>query len=142
MHQVPGELLWVGHSGDLHDHKLLWDAGIEAIVDVALDEPFPDLPRDFIYCRFPLMDGGGNLPHLLQTAIMTTVHLLECKVPTLAVCSVGMSRSPAIASAALAVWKKEPLDDWLHKVSVVKSMDLSLDLWSDVAGAVRELQGK
>jgi hypothetical protein len=140
MHQISGESLWIGHSGDLHDIKALFDAGIEAIVDLGREMSIPELPREFIYCRFPLVDGGGNPPTLLQTAISTTGQLLHNRVPTLVVCGAGMSRSPAVAAAALALHHKEPMDQWLHKVSSVKSMDLSLDLWSDVLNAVNELQ--
>jgi hypothetical protein len=140
MHPISGESLWIGHCGDLQDIKPLFDAGIEAIVDLGREEPFPDLPREFIYCRFPLVDGGGNAATLLQTAIATTAQLLHNRVPTVVVCGMGMSRSPSVAAAALAMHHGEPLDPWLHKVSAVKSMDLSLDLWSDVTNAVKELQ--
>ena len=140
MHIIPGETLWLGHNGNLSELKALWDADIEAVVDVAIDEPFPELSREFIYCRFPLFDGGGNEPRLLQTAIVTTAQLLRGKIPTLVTCSMGMSRSPAIAAAALAVYHNQSLDEWLHKVSSVKSLDLSLDLWTDVANTVSELQ--
>ncbi len=140
MHQVPETSLWLGHCGDTHNLESLWGAGIEAIVDLALNEPIPQLPRDFIYCRFPLMDGAGNSESLLRLAILTTRQFLESQVKTLVACSVGMSRAPAVATAALASMHKGSLDDWLHKVSTVKSMDLSLDLWADVARVASRLQ--
>ncbi len=33
--QVEGPALWLGHVGDVRDHRLLFDVGIEAVVDLA-----------------------------------------------------------------------------------------------------------
>jgi protein-tyrosine phosphatase len=103
MRQIPPHLLWLGHAGDGRDYRSILDADIQALVQLAAEEPALDSPRDLVYCRFPLVDGSGNDRKLLYLAIMTVVNLLEKKVPTLVFCGAGMSRSPAIAAAALAL---------------------------------------
>ena len=60
MHEIHPDLLWLGHALDVREPRPLFDAGITAVVDVAFEEPPAQLPRQLIYCRFPLSDGGGN----------------------------------------------------------------------------------
>src|SRR4051812_8898735 len=93
--------LWLGHAGDLRAPQGLLGAGLRAVVDLASNEPIPALPRDLTYCRFPLFDGPGNDPALLRLAIRTVAELLRTQVPTIVCCSVGMSRSLALAAAAI-----------------------------------------
>src|SRR5262249_26770590 len=73
------------------------------LIDLALEEPPVPLTRELVYCRFPLLDGAGNSPWLLRAALDTTAALLASRVPTLVFCGAGMSRSPAVAAAALAI---------------------------------------
>src|SRR4051794_38928813 len=66
--RVPGYTLWLGHVGDARDLSGLLSAGITAVVDLALNEAPVPLARELVYCRFPLIDGGGNPRWLLRTA--------------------------------------------------------------------------
>src|SRR5262245_32189158 len=103
MWQIPGEAIWLGHAGDLRNMTVVLAAGIAAVSDPAANEPVPRLPRDLTYCRFPLVDGAGNAPELLRLSVETVTALLRSQLPTLVCCSVGLSRSPAVVAAALAV---------------------------------------
>ena len=59
---VEGFPLWIGTARDARDIKGVLDAGIEAIVDLAMmNEPVTPT-RELVYLRFPLVDGGGNEP--------------------------------------------------------------------------------
>ena len=55
MHEIQSGLLWLGHALDIRDPKPLFDAGIEAVVDVAYEEPPARLPRQLIYCRLTMV---------------------------------------------------------------------------------------
>jgi hypothetical protein len=44
--------LWIGNVGDLADIRGPIDAGVRAVVDLALNERPQQLPRDMMYCRF------------------------------------------------------------------------------------------
>src|SRR5476651_2269367 len=101
MRQILPHALWLGHAGDGRDYHRVLETGIQALVQLAAEEPVLELPRDLIYCRFPLVDGSGNDKKLLRLAISTVSDLLEMKVPTLVICGGGLSRSPAIAAAAI-----------------------------------------
>ena len=46
---------------DIREPRPLFDAGIRAVVDVAFEELPDRLPRQLVYCRFPLNDGSGEL---------------------------------------------------------------------------------
>src|SRR5262249_24404723 len=103
MNQILPHSLWIGQDGDGRDHRRLLDCGIQAVVQLALEEPPLQPPRDLIYLRFPLRDGADNPDALLKLAVGTLVCLLRHRIPTLACCGARMSRSPAVAAAALAL---------------------------------------
>src|SRR5271167_4199453 len=71
MRQILPHSLWLGHAKDAEDFKQIFDLGINALVQLAVEEPAVQLPRELIYCRFPLVDGPGNEARLLSLAITT-----------------------------------------------------------------------
>jgi hypothetical protein len=133
MREVHPNLLWLGHALDLRDARLLFDVGISAVVDVAFEEPPTQLPRELIYCRFPLYDGGGNDPSVLLQSVQTTVDLLDNGIRTMVACSAGMSRSPVIAAFALAAHLDQSPHDVISRIAAVNSLDVKGRLWNDVA---------
>ena len=132
MTEILPRLLWIGNAMEVRQISLVLEAGIEAIVDLALEEKPPSMTRDVIYCRFPLVDGGGNSPSRLRAAIEAVVSLLQKRVPTLVYCGAGMSRSPVIVAAALAASKGGSLDEALKAVVAGRPRDVSPTLWADV----------
>ena len=50
--------------------RIFLKAGIEAIVQVALEELPLQPPRELVYLRFPLSDGGCNHAELINLAII------------------------------------------------------------------------
>ena len=78
------------------------DKGIKAIVQLAMEEPPLQPPRELVYLRFPLLDGTGNDPNMLHLAISCVATLIRQGTPTLVCCGGGMSRSPAVVAAALS----------------------------------------
>ncbi|HJT34672.1 MAG TPA: dual specificity protein phosphatase [Pirellulales bacterium] len=134
---IPG-LLWVGNAFDARDLKRVFDQGIQAFIDLAREES-PVLPaRELIYCRFPLVDGQGNSPAIIEAAISTAVRFITAKVPTLISCGGGMSRSPAIAAAVIVrVDAIEPAEA-IKRVAAAGPHDVAPLLWSEV---VQVLQG-
>ena len=132
MIEIEPKLLWIGTVQDARDISLVLDTGIEALVDLALDELTPTLNRELIYCRFPLIDGEGNSPERLRAAVETVVSFLTKSVPTFVFCSAGMSRSPCIAAVALSLYRKEPFDSALESILSGKSHDVSPTLWAEL----------
>jgi hypothetical protein len=133
MNQVESLPLWVGHAGEGRDFRQVFDAGIEALVHLAMEEPPPQPPRELICCHFPLVDGAGNRSTLLSLSIHTVATLIKVRVPTLVLCSSGVSRAPAIAAAALAIAHQEPVEDWLARVVACHPSDVSPGLWNEVS---------
>lgn len=101
-----------------------------------MEEPTASLTRELVYCRFPLIDGAGNPAWLLQAAVETVAHLLRRGVPTLVACGAGMSRTPAVAGAALALVRGYPLAEGLTLVSRSGVADVSPALWAEIEVAV------
>jgi protein-tyrosine phosphatase len=132
MNQIKPHPLWVGHTGEGRDFREIFDAGIEAVVQVAAEEPPPQPPREVICCHFPLVDGPGNRAALLSLAIQTVATLVKIRLPTLVICSAGVSRSPAIAAVALALAHREPVEDWLARVVRCHPSDVSPGFWIEV----------
>jgi protein-tyrosine phosphatase len=136
MHQTNPYPLWVGHAGDGGAFRQILDRSIRAIVQLASEEAPLRPPRELIYVRFPLLDGTGNDHNLLSLAINAVAILLKKGVPTLVCCGGGMSRSPAIAAAGLAVMGHAPLAECLRLVAAVHPTDMSPGLLSDIASAL------
>jgi hypothetical protein len=132
MNEIEGHLLWVGHAGDGRAFQQLFAAGIQVVVQVAAEEMPPQPPRDLICCHFPLLDGAGNRPQLLSLAISTVASVLRMRMPTLVCCGAGMSRSPAIAAAALAVVHGEAPEKWLERITRCHPSDVSPGLWNEL----------
>ena len=136
MRQITPHPLWIGHADDGRDFQAIFDAEIRAVVQLAVEEPPLPLPRELLYARFPLVDGPGNDPKVLYLATLALVNLLEKKIPTLVCCGAGMSRSPALAAAALALVFQQPPDESLKEVAEYHSADVVPGLWAEVKSAV------
>ena len=138
MRQIHSHALWLGHVGDVRDWRAVFDAGIQAIIDLAGNEAPAIPPRDLIYQRFPLLDGAGNPDWLLKLACYTVADLLCAGVPTLVYCSAGMSRSPTVAAAAIAITitTNRPLDEALTLVRQAGDLDVSPALWAAIGNCV------
>jgi hypothetical protein len=132
MRQIGSHPLWIGHSGDACDYRSLFDCGIRAVVDLAAEQPPLAPPRELIYCRFPIQDGSENAPELLYLTVNTVAGVLSWGIPTLVCCGAGMSRSPAIGAAALALWLNEPADHCLADVKGQGPSDVSPGLWQSL----------
>ncbi len=116
MRQITGQLLWVCNSGDMLNVRSIMNAGIEAVVEVADNEPFAVLPREIVRCRFPLSDGGDNPAWLLRLAADTVAAFVRARIPAIVCCSGGMNRSVCIAAAGLTVASGMELDESLVAV--------------------------
>ncbi|MBW3542432.1 MAG: protein tyrosine phosphatase [Planctomycetes bacterium] len=132
MRQIKPYPLWLGHAGDGRNARAIVNAGLQAVIDLAIEEPPAALTRELVYCRFPLIDGEGNAAWLLKAAIETTAGFLRSGIPTLICCGGGMSRSPAIAAAAIARQAGKSLDDTLEMIAESGPGDVSVTLWRDV----------
>src|SRR4029077_6541238 len=93
-------------ADDGRNYRQVLDAGIQAVVQVAMDEPALQPPRELTYCRFPIIDAAGNERRVLYLAVVTVANLLEKNVPTLVCCGSGMSRSSVIAAGAPALGER------------------------------------
>lgn len=124
--------LWLGNAADGRDYRAALDAGVEAIVQLAAEEAPLQPPRDLIYCRFPIVDGPGNSPDFLNLAVTTVANLIEKRVPLLLCCSFGLSRSPAIAAAAMALGHQESAEDCLLRITRDFPADVAPGLWNDL----------
>jgi len=140
MREIHPNLLWIGHALDIREPRALFDAEIAAVVDVAFEEPPAALPRQLIYCRFPLNDGGGNEPAILLYAVQCAVDLLASGTRTLIACGAGMSRAPTIAAFALAAHLRQSPEDVLLRIAETKSLEVKGPLWNDVAAVFPRLR--
>jgi hypothetical protein len=137
--QVNPYPVWLGHAGDGRAFRQLFDIGIRAIVQLAAEETPLQPPRDLVLLRFPLLDGTSNDPEILGLAIRSVAALIRQRIPTLVCCGAGMSRSPAIVAAALALAQQAGLDECLRTVTACGPVDLSSGLWAE---AVRSATGQ
>jgi protein-tyrosine phosphatase len=140
MREILPHPLWIGHAGDGQDFKQILDADIRAIVQVAIEEPVLQPPRELVYNRFPLVDTQGNDRRLIYLAVVTVTNLLEKGMSTLVCCGSGMSRSPVIAAAALAMMLQEDPDDCLRQIAEHHPHDVTPGLWIEVKKVLDSLR--
>jgi hypothetical protein len=132
MRPITPELLWIGNALDVRDIKTVLSLGIRAVIDLAASEPPVQYPRDIVYCRLPLNDGPGNDPAILRLAVQSTAEFIKARVPTLVACSAGMSRSPAVVAAAIALVENEAPDDMLRRIALAGPHDVAPGLWGEI----------
>jgi protein-tyrosine phosphatase len=139
MNQILPHRLWIGHHGEEGDFRSIFDAGIRAVVSLAVEEETVPPPRELIFLRFPLLDGSGNDLQVLGLAIKSLAALIKAQVPCLVSCGGGVSRAPAIAAAALGLTLKEPAADCLERVVAHHPCDVLPGLWDDVTAVLATL---
>ncbi len=132
MRKIIPDRLWLGNAADARDLEGVLEAGIVAMVDLAMEELTPVLPRSTVYCRFPVVDGEPGNRQVLSMAIETVVSLLEKRIPTLVFCRAGMSRSPSVVAAALAIVNGGSPEQRLAEVVAGKPHDVSPLFWAAV----------
>lgn len=137
---IPGRL-WLGNAGDGRDPARLLEAGVVAVINLAVEEPSPILPRTMTYCHFPIMDGAQECEGVLAGAIQTLVSLLRNQVPVLVHCGAGMSRSPAVVAATLAIVEGGSPEERLHQVVSGHPHDVSPQLWQAVRMVIEAQKG-
>jgi len=133
--------LYLGNALDARDLRRLYELEIAAVVDLAIEEVPAQLGREIVYCRFPLVDGAGNADWLLRAAIETTCGFVPGRVKTLVACSGGMSRSPAIVAAVLALQSGKSPDECLLELVAGHPHDVSPLLWQDLRELWNRLPG-
>src|ERR1700722_1675636 len=132
MRAIIPDLLWIGTAVDACNIKAVLDLGITAVVDLAIEEKPVIYPREITYCRIPIVDGGGNPSPILRLALDTTVSLLRYRVPTLVACAGGMSRSPAVGAASLALVRCMSPEAMLEEVAKSGAHDVVPGLWAEI----------
>jgi protein-tyrosine phosphatase len=132
MREVITNSLWLGTAIDARDITAVFDLGIVAVIDLAMEEPPIHYPRDIMYCRIPLVDGSGNRPEIIRAAVEVTASLIDSRVPTLVACGAGMSRSPIIVAAALTRVDGRSLEKGLEDITAGVARDVSTSLWAEV----------
>ncbi len=136
MRDVITDRLWIGNVQDAANTAQLFDSRIEAVFDLASNEKPQSIPREIIYCRFPLIDGGDNSQEVLEAAIDSLTTLVAKQIRTLVVCSAGMSRSVAVTAAALALTNQMPVQDAMITLAGDSPHDVSPLLWNDIVRIV------
>lgn len=139
MIEIPPSSLWLGNMIDARDPVALFDSEIKAVVDLAYEEKPAQLPRQLIYCRYPLIDGGGNDESILVHAMQCVLSFLKSETKVLVACSAGMSRSPTIAAFALSAFLKVDPQEVVEKIGQSKGLEINGALWYDASQACSRL---
>jgi protein-tyrosine phosphatase len=142
MHCVTDNVLWIGNSFDARNSFDLLDQGLNVVVDLAIEEGTATHPREIVYLRFPIMDGIGNDKPVLEAAIRTISTLISIHGLRVAVCcSMGLSRSPALAAAAIALVQNQTPEESLSQLISRMNCDVSPGFWSEILKVYDSLEG-
>lgn len=136
---LPGKL-WTGHAHDIRPLDVATFATSAIVVDLALNESPAALAREVTYLRIPINDSAANLRGQLQLAVLCTLNSLGSQFPTLVCCSAGLSRSPAVACVAVAMWRGQDPDEVLRTYVEEVPHDVSPALWKELLGVYHSLR--
>lgn len=135
MRQIAPNVLWIGNRGDLDHPANLRRAGVAVVVDLAVEErPFV-WGHEGVVLRVPLEDGAGNGPGTLRLAIDVVAKLTMDAMPTLVVCSAGLSRSPGVVAFALARVQGRAPSEVARDIARHGPIDISPALWGELERA-------
>lgn len=141
MRSIASFPLWIGNAADRSSPRSWLDAEVEAVVDLADNEPPLVMPRGLVSLRFPILDGNGNPRWILRAVLRSLDEAIRASVPTLVCCSAGMSRSPALVAGAIALATGDDPARTLALVASSGAVDVSPGLWHDVVAVVSDLRG-
>ena len=136
MRRIGDRPLWIGHAGDLRDARAVMAHGFDAVVELADNEPFAELPRGLIRVRVPLSDDGENRPDELRLATNTLATLIRDGYEVLVCCSNGLSRSVCLTAAGIALAERRSLGEALFEVASAGPADVSPGLYAAVLQAI------
>jgi predicted protein tyrosine phosphatase len=139
MHEVIANQLWIGNAVEARDLRHLLELGVAAMVDLAIEELPSVVVRELVYCRIPLIDGPANPSERLRLVVETVASLIRRGTPTFVFCGAGMSRSPAITAAALAVVEGADPNVVLQRIVAGFPHDVSPALWQEVTACLQRL---
>lgn len=140
MLNIPDTTVWLGNSADLRDIRGIFACGVTAIIDLAIEEPLPDIPRTTNYSRFTLTDDGENNPAVIRAAVLTTASFISGSHVTAICCNAGMNRSPSVAAAALSCVSGDSPAQCLELVATVKHIDVNPGLWNQITGILADME--
>lgn len=140
MLKIPNTVLWLGNSSDLSDIRSMLNMGVTAIIDLAIEEPFPKMPRTTNYCRFALTDDGDNNPATIRAAILSACAFIRGGHITAICCNAGLNRSPSIAAASLALISGNTPTQCLELLAAVKHLDVNPALWNQVVSVLADIE--
>jgi hypothetical protein len=136
MRRLEPYLLWIGHAGDGRNFRVLFDEGIRAVVQLALEETPLAAPRELMVLRIPLVDGGND-QQVLRFAVTAVEQIIRARISALVCCGAGMSRSPAVTAIALSRIEGRSPQECLERITRNQAADVSTSLWSELVDLVQ-----
>ena len=109
------------------------------IVDLAIEEPVPQIPRTTNYCRFAISDDGENDPATLRAAFSATCCLAAGGQIVLVCCNPGLNRSPSLAAIVLADQTHSVPTAALETISRLKQIDVNPALWWQIVSVYSQM---
>ncbi len=132
MRRIGTEAVWIGNAREARDPGGLHEAGIVAVIDLAMEETPVALPREFLVLRLPLVDSQEVDKSVLRLAIQTAANLITARIPTLVACHAGLSRSPCVVAGAISLVRCFDPVLALQQVRLAGPADVSPGLWQAV----------
>lgn len=119
--------IYLGDSYDARTRDILDESKITAILNVAGDLLQDSLGRTYVHA--PLIDGPGNENHHMASAISELARLYKEGHTILIHCHMGVSRSPTVLAAFIAI--NDQIDfgtalDYIKKVRPIVHPHISL----------------
>lgn len=135
--------LFLGDLNDADNANSYEDHDVENILNVASptaeSTPSDEIVDEYNYINVPLLDGGSNPDFLIQFVLETAKELHE-EGPTLIYCSVGVSRSVAVAAAVMSLENGKRVRENINRIRKVHpAVNVEPELAEQVSRITSEL---
>lgn len=111
--------LYIGSATDAADHPTYTEYGIDAVVNLAYDDPTDGYPEYVTVHRHAFDDGPDAYTGTFHDAVTTVLNLLDAGNTVLVHCHRGVSRSGSIAAAVIAAQTDTSVTDAVDQITAV-----------------------
>lgn len=111
--------LYIGSATDAADHPTYTEYGINAVVNLAYDDPADGYPEHVTVHRHAFDDGSDAYTGTFHNAVTTVLNLLDDGNTVLVHCHRGISRSGSVTAAVIAARTDASVTDAVDQIAAV-----------------------
>jgi len=132
--------LYIGDFQDASRPEKLQERGVNSVLKLTYQDPKEGYPDSVEVHEFIMVDGPRNEYEVFVEAVERLLELFESGNTVFAHCNAGMSRSPTVSAAAIALHESMEFESALDKIRESRNIQPHPALLKQANDAVGELR--